>query len=360
MRKKFIAILLTLTTLTGFVGCSNDSIQDKDSKVYKAGLVTSFGNVTDKGFNQDTWEGLVDAESKYGIYVSYLKPVAEETQDYMDEIDNLYNAGYRTFVLPGFQLSNAAYHAQAKYEDAKFILLDTSATDDDGNEVLGKNSISVNFAEQEAGYLVGIAAALELKEANVGFVGGIEVPTSQRFSWGFQQAIQYANENLGTNITMEKENFVYAGSFADIPAGTKIANDMYDRGVDLIFAAAGGTGVGVFDEAVRRKQKGEDVWVIGVDTDQYDLGIYEEGKSVVLTSAVKKLSKAAVDLIEDDLNGEFKGGESLIFSVKEDCVGIPKENPNLSKETIDAVNKVLEDIKNGKIVVSSVQGDLIP
>ena len=360
MKKKFIATLLILTTLTGFVGCSRDNIQDKDGEINKVGLVTSFGNVTDNGFNQDTWEGLVEAENKYGVYVSYLKPVMETTQDYMDEIDNLYNAGYRTFVLPGFHLSNAAYHAQIKYEDAKFILLDMSATDDDGNEVLGQNSVSISFAAQEAGYLVGIAAAVELKDANVGFVGGIKDPTVQIFGWGFQQGIKYANENLGTNITMEEENFVYAGSFDDVDAGTKIANDMYDRGVDLIFTAAGKTGIGVIEEAVRRAQKGEDVWVIGVDTDQYDLGVYEEGKSVILTSAVKRLSQAVLNLIEDDLNGEFKGGESLIFSVKEDCVGIPEENPNLSKETIDAVNKVLEDMKNGNIVVSGVQGDLIP
>ena len=360
MKKKFLTMFLTLTIALGFVGCSNNNNQENNNEIYKTGLVTSFGNVTDKGFNQDAWEGLVAAEKEFGIYVSYLKPVGDTTQDYLDEIDNLYNAGYRTFVLPGFQLSNAVYYAQSKYQDAKFIVLDGTASDDNGNEMIGENTISVNFAEQEAGYLVGIAAALQLKEASVGFIGGMEVPTSQRFSWGFQQGIQYANENLGTNIIMDKDNFIYEGSFDNVEGGRKIANEMYNRGVDLIFVAAGGTGVGAIQEAVERAKKGEDIWIIGVDTDQYDLGIYEDGKSVVLTSAVKKLSRAALNLIEDDLKGVFKGGQSITFTTNEDCIGIPIENPNLSEETIEHVNKILEKIKNGEIIVSGVQGDLIP
>ena len=359
MKRKFLTIFLTLAITVSFVGCSNN-VHEADNEIYKTGLITSFGNVTDKGFNQDAWEGLVAAENEFGIYVSYLKPVGNSTPDYLNEVDNLYNAGYRTFVLPGFQVSNAVYHAQAKYPDSKFIVLDGTALDDDGNEVLGVNTVSVNFASEEAGYLVGIAAALELKEANVGFIGGIQLPGCQRFSWGFQQAIKYANENLGTNMVMNKENFVYEGSFENIEGGRRIASELYDRGVDLIFVAAGRTGVGAIEEAVERAKEGQDIWAIGVDTDQYDLGIYEEEKSVILTSAIKKVSRAALNLIENDLNGTFEGGQSIVVGVNEDCVGIPNENPNLSKDTIEHLNKILEKIKNGEIVISGEQGDLMP
>ena len=128
---------------------------------------------------------------------------------------------------------------------------------------------------------------------------------------------------------------------------------MYDRGVKVIFAAAGGTGMGAITEAKTRAVNGEEAWVIGVDCDQYDDGIYEGNKSVILTSAVKKVNEAAYKMIQDELNGTFPGGQSLVFDAKNDAVGIPQENPNLSENTVNKVNEVLESIKNGEIVVKS-------
>ena len=121
----------------------------------------------------------------------------------------------------------------------------------------------------------------------------------------------------------------------------------------MIFAAAGGTGMGAITEAKTRAVNGEEAWVIGVDCDQYDDGIYEGNKSVILTSAVKKVNEAAYKMIQDELNGTFPGGQSLVFDAKNDAVGIPQENPNLSENTVNKVNEVLESIKNGEIVVKS-------
>ena len=128
---------------------------------------------------------------------------------------------------------------------------------------------------------------------------------------------------------------------------------MYDRGVKVIFTAAGGTGMGAITEAKTRAVNGQEAWVIGVDCDQYADGIYEGDKSVILTSAVKKVNEASYDMIEAELNNEFPGGQSLVFNAKNDAIGIPKENPNLSDETVAKVNEVLEAIKNGEIEVKS-------
>ena len=122
---------------------------------------------------------------------------------------------------------------------------------------------------------------------------------------------------------------------------------MYDRGVKAIFAAAGGTGTGVITEAKTR----EDAWVIGVDSDQYAEGIKQDGTSVILTSAVKKVEKAAYDMIEAELNGNFPGGQTLTLNAANGGVGIPSENPNLSDSTVEKVKEVLEAIKNGEIEV---------
>ena len=223
------------------------------------------------------------------------------------------------------------------------------------------NTVSIMFAEHESGFLAGVATALELQDGELGFIGGLEIPAVQRFNWGFQQGVAYANENLGTKMSIKEENVKYANSFADIPAGKQLAATMYDRGVKAIFCAAGGTGLGAINEAKERVSNGNEVWVVGVDVDQYADGIYDEAnnKSVVLTSAMKKIDTATFDVIKAELDGEFPGGEQLTFDAKNDGVGIPAENPNLSKETTDKVAEVFEKVKSGEIVVSGEQGDLI-
>ena len=132
---------------------------------------------------------------------------------------------------------------------------------------------------------------------------------------------------------------------------------MYDRGVKAIFCAAGGVGVGAINEAKARADKG--VWIIGVDTDQYAQGIYAEGKSIILTSAVKLIDVAAADMVKAANDGTFPGGQTLTFTVHNNGVGIPAVNPNLSPATLDTVNEVLAKLKSGEIVVSAEKGNLI-
>ena len=189
----------------------------------------------------------------------------------------------------------------------------------------------------------------------------MEIPAVQRFNWGFQQGVKYANENLGTNMNINPENVVYEGSFDNVAAGQQIAAQMYGRGVKAIFTAAAGVGIGAINEAKTRTMNGEEVWIVGVDVDQYADGIYDEknNKSIILTSATKKLNQVSYDMIKAAVEGIFPGGETLIFDASNDGVGLPEENPNLSEETVNKVNEVLEMIKNGDIVVSNEQGDLI-
>ena len=129
--------------------------------------------------------------------------------------------------------------------------------------------------------------------------------------------------------------------------------DNAQSGVKAIFTAAAGVNIGVITEAKTRVVNGEEVWVIGVDSDQYDDGIYEGNKSVVLTSAIKKIDEAAYQIIEDEINGQFPGGQVLRFDAKNDAVGIPSENPNLSDDTIAKVNEVINAIKADEIEVKT-------
>ncbi|MBS5936736.1 BMP family ABC transporter substrate-binding protein [Clostridium sartagoforme] len=361
MKKKRIALALVALMVTGLVGCGNSSTSGADQ--LKVGMVTDAGTIDDKSFNQGTWEGISRAKDELNVDANYLKPAGTTEADYMKEIGNLYDTDYKFIVTPGFKFETAIFQAQDRYSDSKFIIIDGSPnngkTGSERVEKVGENTVSVYFAEEEAGFLAGVAAAVELKTGDLGFIGGMEIPSVQKFNWGFQQGVKYANENLGTSMSLKAENIVYQGTFDNVAAGQQLAATMYDNGVRAIFTAAGGVGVGSINEAKTRAAAGKEAWIIGVDVDQYADGLMENGKSIILTSAVKKIDNATYDIIKDELNGSFPGGKTLTFNAKNDGIGLPKENPNLSAETMSKVDEVYNKIKNDEIKISTEQGDLI-
>lgn len=359
MNKRLIALAMSGLMVTGLVGCGASEGEGND--VLKVGMVTDSATIDDRSFNQGTWEGIQAAEEAFGISSTYMQPAGETEADYATEIANLYDAGYDFIITPGFKFETAIYEAQAKYEDAKFVILDGTPNDGGENSLVADNTVSIYFAEEQSGFIAGVAAALEIGEGDFGFIGGMKIPAVQRFEIGFAEGIAYANENLGTSISLKEENVVYEGTFSNVAGGQQLAAQMYDRGVTAIFQSAAATGNGVITEAKQRAALGENVWVIGVDLDQYEDGIYDEanGKSVILTSAVKKINNASFDMIEAAINDQFPGGKTLVYSVNNNGVGIPEKNPNLDSSVVETVNEILEKMKNGEVTVSDEQGDLI-
>lgn len=365
MKKKLIALTLSALMVTGLVSCGNkggETGTDKKNDL-KVGMVTDAGTIDDKSFNQGTWEGIKKAETELKVETNYLKPTGTTEADYMKEIGNLYDTGYKFIVTPGFKFETAIFQSQDKYTDAKFVIIDGSPnngkTGADRVEKVADNSVAVFFAEHEAGFLAGVAASLELKEGELGFIGGMEIPSVQKFNWGFQQGVKYANDNLGTKMSIKAENVVYQGSFDNVAAGQQLAATMFDNGVKAVFTAAGGVGVGAINEAKARATAGKEAWIVGVDVDQYADGIYKDDKSIILTSAMKKVDSASFEMVKAELDGKFPGGQTLTFDAKNDGIGLPKENPNLSKETTDKVDEIFNQIKEGKITVAGEKGDLI-
>lgn len=354
-RIAFLFILLILTVAL-FAGGDSEDV-DIASRV---GMVTDAGTIDDKSFNQGTWEGIQMAADELSLDTRYLKPVGTTEADYILEISNLYDGGYRFIVTPGFKFETSIFQAQEEYSDAYFVLIDGAPHAGDFSPVVGPNTVSIFFAEHESGFLAGLAAALELQDGEFGFIGGLAIPPVQKFNWGFQQGVAYANQNFNTNIVMEAENIIYQGSFDNVAAGQQIAAQMFDKGIDAIFCAAGGVGVGAINEAKSRAKAGDDVWIVGVDVDQYADGIYEGNNSIILTSAVKKIGQAAYSMIKQFQEGNFPGGQILTFDATNGGVGIPDENPNLSASVGAEVDKALMAIISGSIAVNAEQGNLIP
>lgn len=358
---KLMKLSMVAALTLGLVACAK--AEETEEKGIKVGMVTDSGTIDDKSFNQGTWEGILEyKEDNSNAEVQYLMPTGETTQDYLEAIDNLAMTGVEVMVLPGFKFEEALGVAQEKYPEIKFVAIDAEplvGVDADGNPLyeVADNTVSIFFAEQQASFLAGIATALETETNKVAFLGGMEVPAVQKLGWGFVAGIAYANANLGTNV--EVTDYIYQGTFTDLDAGKAIAAGMYDKGVDVVFAAAGGVGVGAINEAKTRAEDGNEVFIVGVDVDQYDEGLLTNGNSVILTSAMKYLGQAAYDQINAYANGEFEGGRTILMDVNANGVGLPEVNPNLSDETIKQVNEAAEMIKTGGIEVPKTKDGLI-
>lgn len=356
-KKLFTQIFSGILSISLLAGCGPTTATNTNSKFnridtdLKVGMVLGTGTIDDRSFNQGSWEGITGTVAN----TKYVTPAGETESDYLIGIGNLYEAGYKFIVTPGYYFETADYIAQEKYPDANFVILDGTPTSADGQTAVGKNTVSIYFAEHEAGFVAAVAAAVQIGEGDFGFLGGMPLPAVERFEVGFRQGINYANSNLGTKINLDETNIVYQGTFNDKAAGQQIAAQMYDRGVKVIFTAAGGTGIGAITEAKSRASSGQEAWVIGVDADQYADGIYDaaQNASVVLTSAIKFVDQATHDMIARKVDGTFPGGETLTYTIANNGVGIPAENPNLSEAAIEAVNNVYAEVKAGNIVVQS-------
>ncbi len=350
MKKKLSMLTVAVAATFGLVACGTS--ENNDSTKVKVGMMTDSGTIDDKSFNQGTWNGIKRYESEKGTIVSqYIQPTGESTQDYLEAASNLIAAGNEMIVAPGFKFEEAIGQLQSENPDLKFVLIDGQPTGG-----VADNTVSIYFAEQEAGFLAGVAAALETKTGKVGFIGGMILPAVQKFGYGFVMGVAYANANLGT--TVEVADYLYNGTFDDVTGGQAQAGGMYDKGIDVIFVAAGGVGNGVISEAKQRAEAGEEVYVIGVDVDQYDEGIISDGSSVILTSAIKRIDNAAYDKIDELVNGEFVGGQVITMDSKNDGVGLPEENPNLSEETQTQTDNVFALIKEGTLVIPTELADV--
>lgn len=341
-----LAVLLVTVACTPAAKSGEDIIggADPNATKIKVGLVTDTGGIDDKSFNQGTWEGIqaynVGAELPADS-IKFLQSTSDA--DYIPNLTTLAEEGMDLVIAPGFLFEDAIKQFSTDFPEQKILFIDAV--------VEAPNVLNAVFAEHEGSFLVGVAAALKAKESGkdkVGFIGGADFELIQKFEAGFEQGVKAVDENM--DITIQ-----YATGFDKPEEGQTLASKMYDDGVYVIYHAAGGTGNGAIKEAKDRREKGEDVWVIGVDKDQYEDGLYTGGdvESAILTSMVKRVDLAAYRAAQAVADGTFKGG-IYEYSLKDDGVGIPAENPNLTDDWVKTINDYKAKIAGGEIKVDPV------
>lgn len=341
----FIAIVLIASI---FVACSKPAPAASAAAApsFRIGLVTDLGGIDDKSFNQGTWEGVVRFAKTLnlvqGTGYKYLQSSAEA--DYVPNLSTFADEKLDLIVAPGFLFEQSMGEVADKYPTQKLLLIDA---------VVSKpNVASAVFAEHEGSFLVGVAAGLKAKadgKNTVGFIGGMQFPLIERFQAGFEQGVKAVFPEARILVD-------YAGDFGAPDKGQALAQKQYNAGAYIIFHAAGGTGNGMIKEAKERSEKGDIRWAIGVDKDQYSDGAYGSGKSAVLTSMMKRVDVAAHDVAKMVYEGKFPGGQTLVFALANDGVGIPETNPNLTADVVAQVKDFGQKIASGALKVSEVPG----
>ena len=328
MRKKVMAAVLT-AAMVASVSAMPQMVAAADDE-FKIGLITDVGGVNDGSFNQSAWEGLEKAGEELGVEVNYLESATDA--DYQPNMETFVDEDYDLIISVGYMLADATREAAEANPDTKFAIIDDSSID-------LPNVTSLMFKAEQASYLVGYVAGLTTKTNNIGFVVGMTNETMNQFGYGYCAGAIDANPD----ITVQQFN---ANSFADSATGKTMANTAITNGADIVFQAAGATGLGVIEAC---QEAG--VYAIGVDSDQSSIA-----PKTVLTSAMKRVDNAVYDAVQELIDDKLEGGVQT-FDLAAGGVGIAPSQDLISDDVIKAVDEVKEKIISGDVVIPDNKDD---
>lgn len=304
------------------------------------GLVIDIGGLGDQSFNDAANRGLTQAADEFGIETKLLEPSAGgENREQLLRL--LADEGYPFIIGNGFLFEDSIKAVSTDYPDTTFAIVDAVVDQ--------PNVASLTFAEEQGSFLVGAAAGLKTKTNHIGFVGGVETPLIAKFLAGFQAGAQHVNPDVTVEIKYLTQPPDFSG-FTDPAKGKEAALAMYQGGADIVYHAAGQSGIGVFEAAkeVTEQQADEKLWAIGVDSDQYKTAS-EDVKEYILTSMLKKVDVAVYEAIKGFVNGEDVAGHQ-VFDLAADGVGYSTSGGFIDDIT-DQLDELKQQIIDGDITV---------
>ncbi|MCW2680241.1 MAG: nucleoside-binding protein [Frankiales bacterium] len=344
-----LATALTVASLALMACGSNDPDTGRDTAEpgssaaaqsdAKVGLAFDVGGRGDKSFNDSAVAGLDKAKAEFGFESEELSPNASGS-DRGDNLRQLAEDGFNPVIAVGFAFAESLQAVATDFPDTTFLIVDDAS-------VKSPNVKALLFAEEQGSFLVGAAAALKSKTGNVGYIGGVETPLLKKFEAGFVAGAKQVKPDIKTQVKYLSQPPDFSG-FGAPDKGKETANGMYDAGADVVYAAAGGSGVGVFQSALAKK-----TLAIGVDSDQYESVGDPTLQPVILTSMLKRVDVAVYESLQKFLNEEELPAES-VFDLSTDGVGY-----STSGGFVDDISTQLEELK-GKIISGEIKVPTTP
>jgi basic membrane protein A len=302
---------------------------------FQAAVVFDMGGKFDKSFNQSAYDGAERFKMETGV--SYREFEVTSPTQREQAIRNMARRGSTIIVGIGFAQAAAIETVAKEFPDRKFAIIDMV--------VDLPNVRSVVFREHEGSFLVGMVAALASKTGKIGFIGGMDIPLIRNFAAGYVEGAKYVNPDI---VVYQNMTGTTPAAWNDPGKGSELALSQFGRGADVVYAAAGGTGVGVYQAA---KDSGN--MAIGVDSNQNYLH-----PGTMLTSMIKRVDVAVFNAFNDARNNEWTSG-IVSLGIAENGVGYSIDEHNRSMITAEMearVEQARQDIISGKIVVQGYQG----
>ncbi|MDR0402989.1 MAG: BMP family ABC transporter substrate-binding protein [Treponema sp.] len=348
MKKFCVLAAVLLAVLVLVLACGRQADRQAGSGDITCRLLTDASGIDDKSFNAAAWRGILqfygdtwDNPSKRGTAYDVINAPSQDM--YIPLIQQATDDGYDLIITTGFTFADATLETARKSPDQNYMIVDV-------DYIANPNILQAVFAEHEGSYLVGVAAALKAIEDNIpnprfGFIGGIASATITKFEVGYVQGI------LSVLPNAEIVDY-YVGSWDDPALAKSQAKNWYDSGVYIIYSAAGASGGGTIAQAKEYRIQNRNVWALGVDSDQFEDGLYNDTDSAVYTSMLKRVEAATYYGLTAVKNGSFKG-ETITLDLRADGVGYAQTNPAMSSAVKAAIDEAAQQIKNGAIQVAA-------
>jgi basic membrane protein A len=343
--KNIFVLFVAALVMFGASSCGSIVESKKEGCHLRVGIVFDIGGKNDRSFNAAAWKGVQRAEKDLNICLYDVEPGNPTSIE----------PAMRAFAERNFDLIFGVGFAQGPimqkvandYPNIRFAIVDGVILEADGTPK--KNVASLVFREHEGSYLVGMIAAIKSKTGVLGFLGGMDIPLIHRFETGYKEGAASVNPNIKF-----VSNYVGVtdGAWNNPGKGKELALSQIEKGADVIFTAAGNSGLGVFDavEQFGKNEKGEaNKFVIGVDSNQ---NMVKPG--FVLTSMVKRVDNACYDVVKEVLNNNFQGGFHA-FGLDKDGVAYAIDEYNdllVPKDVRARVDEAKRKIIAGEIKVT--------
>ncbi|MBF0586207.1 BMP family ABC transporter substrate-binding protein [Prosthecochloris sp. N3] len=331
-----ILTILLLFSVT-LAGCSRDPSPGGDDSGTTVGMVFDVGGRGDNSFNDAAYSGLLQARDSLGVGVVYVEPSGEGA-DREAALRNLAADPDIDLVFGvGLLFSRDIAAVAEEFPETRFVCIDYQHSGDD----LPANFSGIVFEDRKGSFLAGAMAGLLTESGTLGFIGGMDSAIIRRFQEGFSAGARHVNPD----ISLITAYIGMTGSAFTNPArGKELALNQYSRGADIIYQAAGASGLGVIEAA---RETG--MLVIGTDRDQYDLA-----PGHVLSSIVKGIDRAVFTTVVDDLEGRFRGGEVTVLGLDGRYTDYVYNQDNaelVTPEVHRQLENLREDIISGAITV---------
>ena len=298
-----------------------------DGKAFQVALMIGTGGLGDGGFNDSLLAGVKEAQEDYGVEYQLVEP--KEISEFEADFTDLSASGkYDLIIGGGFDAVEALQKVAAEFPEQKYLFVDGEVTGCD-------NVTSITFKDNEKTYLVGTVAGLNTKTNKLGMIVGMDTPSQNMFVAGYMAGAKAANPDVEVIVK-------YVGSFSDTTTAKELALAEADAGADIIFAAAGGSGLGVFNAAQQGAFK-----AIGADVNQCLID-----PDNIMLSAIRKIDVVIKDGIKAAIDGELEGG-TQVKGLKENAVDITNDGSKveISEDSLKAAEEAKEKIISGEITV---------